>query len=156
IDPGLPFAAGRRLWSKLACCDWNNFENESAQLAVAVRSGRPSALPFDFLGVSSEEDQLKCARLFVTRNFSSPAKLHSYGDRYRHDRIRIAYVSGDFCDHPVAQLLVGLIEQHDRARFETIAISFGADDKSALRTRLKGAFEHFVDVKEKSDLDVAR
>ncbi len=40
-----------------------------------------------------------------------------------HDKIRIAYVSADFRDHPVAAQIVELFERHDRTRFETIAVS---------------------------------
>jgi predicted O-linked N-acetylglucosamine transferase (SPINDLY family) len=78
------------------------------------------------------------------------------GERYAHDRIRVAYVSADFRDHAVAHLLTGLFEHHDRVRFETIAIALGPDDRSEMRVRLQDAFERFVDVRGKTDLDVAR
>ena len=55
--------------------------------------------------------------------------------RYNHDRIRIAYLSADFRDHPVSQALVGVFEHHDRKRFETIAVSFGPEDQSEMRER---------------------
>src|SRR5262245_5536739 len=48
-----------------------------------------------------------------------------------HERLRIGYLSGDFFSHPVAHLMVGVIEQHDRARFEVIGYDFsppGDDD----------------------------
>jgi predicted O-linked N-acetylglucosamine transferase (SPINDLY family) len=78
------------------------------------------------------------------------------GERYDHARIRIAYVSGDFRVHPVAMLMAGVFEHHDRARFETIGVSFGPDDGSELRARVAGAFEHFLDVRGKSDGEIAR
>ena len=77
------------------------------------------------------------------------------GTRYRHDRIRLAYLSADLRDHPVAYLLAGLFERHDRSRFETTAISFGSDDTGEMHARLKGAFEHFIDVRDKSDFEIA-
>jgi predicted O-linked N-acetylglucosamine transferase (SPINDLY family) len=49
-----------------------------------------------------------------------------------------------------------LIELHDRSRFEVTGVSWGADDKSAMRTRLGKAFDTFIDVASASDLDVAR
>src|SRR6185436_19871872 len=42
-----------------------------------------------------------------------------------------------------------------RARFETIAISYGHDDNSAMRARLMRAFDRFFDVRGRSDSDVA-
>jgi predicted O-linked N-acetylglucosamine transferase (SPINDLY family) len=77
------------------------------------------------------------------------------GERYGHDRIRIAYLSADFRSHAVSHLLAGLIERHDRARFETIALSFGPDDGSEMRSRLSSAFERFIDVSDKSDREIA-
>jgi len=51
--------------------------------------------------------------------------------------------------------MAGVFEHHDRTRFETIGVSFGQDDKSAIRRRVAGAFEHFIDARTKSDLEVA-
>jgi predicted O-linked N-acetylglucosamine transferase (SPINDLY family) len=44
----------------------------------------------------------------------------------------------------------------NKNRFEIIAFSFGADDKSLMRLRLSGAFNQFIDVSSMSDLDIAR
>ena len=38
-------------------------------------------------------------------------------------RLKIAYVSADFNDHPVAHNLIGLVERHDRASFELVFLS---------------------------------
>ena len=50
--------------------------------------------------------------------------------------------------------MVGVIEEHDRERFEVSAISYGPDDRSELRDRLKSAFERFEDVSHLPDEDV--
>ena len=59
------------------------------------------------------------------------------GERYRHDRIRLAYVSADFHEHPMGHLMAGLFERHDRDRFETIAVSLGPDTADGMRSRLE-------------------
>src|SRR5262249_42154340 len=53
-------------------------------------------------------------------------------------------------------LAAGLFERHDRSRFETTAISFAPETASPMRTRLKAAFDRFVDARASSDADVAR
>jgi predicted O-linked N-acetylglucosamine transferase (SPINDLY family) len=78
-----------------------------------------------------------------------------HGEAYAHDRIRIAYLSADFHSHATAALMAGVFESHDRTRFQTVAISFGPDDRSEMRARLMPAFERFVDVREKSDPEIA-
>jgi predicted O-linked N-acetylglucosamine transferase (SPINDLY family) len=70
-------------------------------------------------------------------------------------RIRVGYFSADFCDHPVAHLTAGLFERHDRSKFEVIAFSFGPPVKDAMRTRLEGAFDQFIDVSGKTDREIA-
>ena len=75
---------------------------------------------------------------------------------WRHDRIRIAYLSTDFHAHATAYLIAGLIESHDRSRFNVIGVSLDRDDHSDMRVRLVGAFDQFHDVRSKSDLEVAK
>ena len=48
-----------------------------------------------------------------------------------------------------------MFERHDRAQFEITAVSFGADDGSAMRQRLVKAFDHFHDARQQSDREVA-
>ncbi len=77
------------------------------------------------------------------------------GEIYAHERIRVAYLSADFREHPVAYLMAGLFEHHDRSRFEVTALSMGPDRASPMRERIRSAVEHFVDAGEQSDQAIA-
>jgi predicted O-linked N-acetylglucosamine transferase (SPINDLY family) len=70
-------------------------------------------------------------------------------------KIRVAYISADFRDHPVSHLLVGVLEQHDRDRFEVIGVSLRAGEDGALEQRVQRAFDRFIDVRGHSDRGVA-
>jgi len=74
----------------------------------------------------------------------------------RGERLRVGYLSTDFHDHATAHLAAGLFERHDQARFEVFAYAADEDDGSAMRGRLRAAFEHWRDVREVSDADAAR
>ena len=52
-------------------------------------------------------------------------------------------------------LMAELIEKHDRSRFELIAFSFGPERNDKMRRRLMTSFENFIDVRNKSNKDVA-
>ena len=78
------------------------------------------------------------------------------GGRYRHERIRLAYVSADFREHPAAYLLAELFERHDRARFEVYGVSIGPDDSGPTAARVAAAFEHFLRVRERTDREIAQ
>jgi predicted O-linked N-acetylglucosamine transferase (SPINDLY family) len=67
----------------------------------------------------------------------------------------VAYLSADFHDHATSQLMAELFERHDRERFEVSAWSFGPETGDAMRARLRAAFEHFHDVRNVSDDEVA-
>jgi len=105
--------------------------------------------------LDSAADQLAAAQI-VSRDKFLPARALWRGDIHRHERIRVAYVSADFHAHATSMLMAGIFEQHDRRRFETIAISFGRDDGSRMRGRVKQAFERFIDVRGKSDAEIAQ
>lgn len=155
IQPDLNYAPGARILAKLMICEWANLKVEIDHLraAVSMPGALPSA-PFPVLAMpSSPAEQLQCARSNVEaqpRFAPVPASAHC-----NHARLRIAYLSGDFRDHATATLLAGLFERHDRSRFEVTGISFGPDDKSAMRGRLELAFEHFADFQHKSDTEIA-
>jgi protein O-GlcNAc transferase len=155
LVPDLAYARGHLVFAKLAACDWQGLEEERAKLTAALRAGVPAIVPFGNIMVSdSPADQMRGTRLWMARHGAAPPQLWR-GERYNHARIRVAYVSGDFRAHPVGILMAGVFEHHDRTRFETIAVSFGPDDKSEIRTRVARAFEHFIDVRTRSDFEVA-
>ncbi|MGH8693932.1 MAG: tetratricopeptide repeat protein, partial [Burkholderiales bacterium] len=152
-----PYALSSIFRARQNLCDWFSYEETTDSIVGKVRAGRRAATPFPFLSLSdSAADQLQCSRLFAADKYPAASQPLWRGERYRHDRIRLAYLSADFRAHASSFLLAGVFEHHDRNRFETIAISFGADDQSEMRTRVKGAFEHFIDVRNRSDLEVAR
>lgn len=61
-------------------------------------------------------------------------------------RVRIGYLSSEFHEHAIAYLFAGVLERHDRARFEIFAYSYGPEDESSMRARLRAGAEHFIDV----------
>lgn len=156
LAPDLDFAKGMLLEARLHCCHWHALDSLRADVVRDVRNGKRASDPLAFLAISdSPQDQLQCARTWIAT--SCPAArvpLHRGGAR-RRDRIHVAYLSGDFREHAVSFLSAGLFEHHDRARFETTALSYGIDDGSAMRARLTRAFDRFVDVRQRSDHEIA-
>ncbi len=157
LDPDFAQADDFRaplLLSKLRICDWTNLAAETAQLLAMVRAEKPLSLPYAIVAIpASPAEQLQCARRYVQEQPAYPPLWH--GEAYAHDRLRVAYLSADFNEHPTAYLTAGLFEHHDRSRFEITALSFGQNDNSPARRRLEAAFEHFIDVAKNSDQEIA-
>ena len=154
LKPDLNHALSERFSSKLQMCNWTDLGTEVAQLLATIREQKSSSVPFTILAIpSSAADQLQCAKRYVQDQLTFPQIW--CGEIYSHDRIRVAYLSADFREHPVAYLTVGLFEQHDKSRFEVTGISFGPDENSTMRHRIRDAFEHFMDVQHQSDQNIA-
>lgn len=75
---------------------------------------------------------------------------------YAHDRIRLGYLSSDFCRHAMGFLIVDLLERHDRTRFEVFGYCSTTEDGSDLRQRIIGALDHHVPIGHLSEEDAAR
>jgi predicted O-linked N-acetylglucosamine transferase (SPINDLY family) len=156
LDPHLARADSARLHAKMQICDWTDFDADCRRVVSSIRDGTVNPLPFLLLALpSSSADQLQCSRLWVATKHPPSEKPVWQGERYDHDRIRVAYVSADFHRHATSWLMAGMIERHDRSRFEVTGISIGADDRSELRQRLAGAFERFIDAQTYSDARIA-
>ena len=75
-------------------------------------------------------------------------------DRTPDRRLRIGYVSADFCDHSAAYFLVPLFRHHDRERFEIHAYSSAAR-ADAITDRLRGQVDVWHDIERVGDLSAA-
>jgi predicted O-linked N-acetylglucosamine transferase (SPINDLY family) len=157
MAPDHPYLLGGLASAVQGACDFTRWEDLQRQAIQAVEQGSSVLAPLVFLPFC--DDGLlrrRCSEMFVADRVPAPSAPLWTGAPYRHERIRIAYLSADFRQHATAELIAGLIERHDRARFEVIAVSFGSDDGSAMRARLVKAFDRFEDVRLKSDSDVAQ
>jgi predicted O-linked N-acetylglucosamine transferase (SPINDLY family) len=141
----------------LALCDWKRTAEVAGELSAQVAAGKSPVNPFVFLGFCDDPAlQLQCAKSYIKQRMAAASELLANGAAYRHDKIRLAYLSADFHEHATAYLIADLFEQHDRSRFEVLGISFGPDDGSEMRRRLAQSFDQFHDVRTASDRDAAK
>lgn len=156
LDGDLPYVRGIHMHARMHCCDWRDYDANVARIAADVGAGKRVIEPFALLGISSSPlDQLRCAQTWIRDHAPPIAKAEPPRPRRAHPRIRIAYLSANFHDHPLGYLMAALFERHDRSRFEVVAISLGRSDGSAMRARLERAFDRFVDATAQSDEQVA-
>lgn len=101
-------------------------------------------------------DQAAAAALWIARKVPLPGGPLAPGTGYCHERIRIGYLSTDFCRHAMSFLIAELLERHDRTRFEVFGYCASPEDGSDIRERVKAAFDHFTIVRTMTDEDAAR
>jgi len=154
--PETAYLLGLRLHVQSLTCDWEEYHQRAEELVLANDRGLAADYPFPFLSVTdSAAAQLRCARTFADDKFPpKPLRLRKHG-RYQHAKIRLAYLSGDFRSHPLSALMVGVFETHDRTRFDVTAVSFRPPQSSPLGSRVKAAFDTFIDASSMADADIA-
>jgi len=156
IAPYNDYLQGHQLHAQLQCADWRDYGRECRDITERVRRGEKADLPLSFIAYNeSAADQYTCAATFTADRLPAAAAAVRRSPRAHGATLRIAYLSPDFREHPVAHLMAGVIEAHDKSRFETYAFSAGPDDGSETRRRIQSAFDHFEEVAALSDSSLA-
>jgi predicted O-linked N-acetylglucosamine transferase (SPINDLY family) len=159
--PNFIFLRGARLHARMQICDWTDFDEEVADLAARIEGDEAASPPFPLLAVlGSARLQRKAAEIWVREQCPADSSLPTIPrvaaiPAAAAQRIRIGYFSADFRQHPVSILAAELIETHDRSRFEITAFAFGPASDDAMRTRLAGAFDRFLEVQGRTDREIA-
>jgi len=164
-QPDHPEAVARLLHLKTVACDWRDRDAEFARLLRLterqIAAGRRTGLSafHTFARPVTPEMRLAIARTWAAETEQLAARDRQGLDftfaRAERDRLRIAYVSCNFSNHPGGHLIQGLFRAHDRAGFEIFAVSHGRDDGSVYRRRIAADAEHFIDVAALTDRDAA-
>jgi len=154
-----PALLATRVWlhhKRRFICDWDGIEAEESELRTLMASAREPVHPFAALSMALKPDeQLRIASTFAA-GFVAPAIEHLRQDYRGARKLKIGYLSADFCRHATALLTAELFERHDRSLFETFAYSYGPDDRSELGVRLRRAFDDFVDIRAMTDGEAAK
>jgi predicted O-linked N-acetylglucosamine transferase (SPINDLY family) len=154
IDPGFSAALCQLAHLSKELCDWSRVEDLTAKLIEIVEAGSAPVNPFVFLSLdTTPRQQLLCAKRWAKDQLGAVRERPAA--RAGANRLTIGYLSADFHEHATAHLTAELFELHDRARFRVIGYSYGRDDGSAIRQRLKDAFDEFVDLRECSHAESA-
>lgn len=137
---------------------WLHFESDLEAIEQSYAQGRTGAtVSFALLSLPVRAATLRqsaaLAAQALTRDdaFASGAPRTARGS----ERLRVGYVSNDFHAHATMQLLIEMLEWHDRRAFEITLYAHDEDDGSPMRRRTVAACEHFVDIARMSDGEAA-
>jgi protein O-GlcNAc transferase len=156
LQPAADYVYGDWLHSKMLLCDWTGLEEAFEALERRIMQGQKVATPFPTLATpASAGAQRRCAETYVADRFAAGSGAPFDAPAAAPDRLRIGYFSADFRNHATAYLMAELFERHDRSRFELIGFSFGPDADDAMRRRLQSAFDRFLDVRSRTDRQIA-
>jgi predicted O-linked N-acetylglucosamine transferase (SPINDLY family) len=159
LRPGADYLPGYLLHTKMMLCDWRGFDEALAGLLAGIAAAQPVVTPFALLGlVDDPQLQKQVAQTYTAAKYPRSHEKISWTaakQKPAGEKIRIGYYSADFHNHATAYLLIEALESHDKERFEITAFSFGPDSDDAMRQRLLAAFDGFIDVRDRSDRQIA-
>ncbi len=156
FDPNAEFLRGACQHARMQICDWSGFETAVAELTMAVERGEAAIRPFAALALFDSPRLQRKAAARWAREKCQPARRLPPLQRYpEHSRVRVGYFSADFRDHALSALAAELFEIHDRSSFEFTAFCLGPDERDALGTRVRQAFDRFLPLAGQSDEQIA-
>jgi predicted O-linked N-acetylglucosamine transferase (SPINDLY family) len=146
-------------------CDWDRLDTLMPAIREEIDSaiaGKPCLVsPFFTLTLDTTETERTAVAAAEAgkREAQLAAALTTTQFTYarsRKDRIHVGYLSGDWRDHAASHLACGLFQHHDREKFEISVLSYGSDDGSDYRRRIKEGAEHFIELQDLNDIEAAR
>lgn len=154
LEPDQPHALQHWIHLRQKQCEWPVFKE-----VAGIGRERMLASVSSLTSLSAFDDpamQLAVSRRFVAEKVNT--KLPALSDRagYAHEKLRIGYLSSDFCLHPVALLTVELFELHDRGKFDVYGFCWSREDGSHVRRRVVEAMDHYIPIGQMSDEEAAR
>ncbi|CAF1388390.1 unnamed protein product [Rotaria magnacalcarata] len=139
-------------------CDWNDYDSRLNKICSIIqeqleKNRLPSVHPHhSMLYPLTGEQRRNIATRHALLCLERIQLLHKKSFSYTRDltttnrRLRIGYVSSDFCNHPTAHLMQSIPGLHNRERVEIFCYSLSADDGTAFRAKIQREAEHFVDL----------
>jgi protein O-GlcNAc transferase len=157
LNPDVDWIYGDMLHAKMKISSWSNLTESLDEISQKVLSNEKVITPFNLLALNDDAVlHKKSAETYAENKYPENHSLGKISKRQSQEKIRVGYFSADFRNHAVSILTAELFELHDKNKFEIVAFSSGVDDKSPMRSRLRNAFNQFIDVSGMSDLAIAK
>jgi predicted O-linked N-acetylglucosamine transferase (SPINDLY family) len=126
------------------------------ELEAFIQKDKKVTPPFAVLGlVDNLYVQMKASRVYVNEKYPASNFLNERQTLAQNGKIRVGYYSADFHNHATSFLMAELFEAHDKKIFELYGFYFGPKQQDEMRVRVSAEFDHFFDVNNKSDHEIA-
>jgi predicted O-linked N-acetylglucosamine transferase (SPINDLY family) len=134
--------------AKGLACDWRHMDAAVEELRrLAAEPGKRPAHPQAalYLAPVTAAEQRQWAETYSQTVFAGLEPIARPAPAQATRKLRVGYLSSDFGDRAVSWLIVGLLEHHDRERFEVRVYSTGPRVATPVRERIARAVDAFID-----------
>jgi protein O-GlcNAc transferase len=157
LKPDINWMYGDLLGAKMKICSWSDLSESLEYISKKLFARERVANPFPLLALTDNSQIHKqSSEIFINSKYPSNAVLGPFLSCAKNKKIRVGYFSADFHNHATGYLMAELFELHDKSQFELVGFSFGPETNDEVRIRLEKSFDHFIEVANKPDIDVAQ
>jgi protein O-GlcNAc transferase len=158
LNPNIDWIYGNMLHTMLQISSWSEFDIYLELTITKLLNNEKASTPFPILGFSDDPFlQKKSSEIYINHNFPRNYSLGQIGNYTKKKKIRIGYFSSDIRDHPVAFLISGVFERHNKNNFDIYCFSLeNSGLNSNIYNRIKNYSTQFIDVSSCSDIDIAK
>jgi len=158
LKPDIDWVWGDLLHTKMKICDWVGLTESVEGISKKVMVNEKVSQALSLLALSDDAFlHKKCSETYARAKYPSIPTLGRIPKLPKKEKIRIAYFSPDFRNHPVSFLTSELFEIHDRGKFEVFAFSLQkAHIGDETNLRLRKGFDRFIDADDMSDQQIAQ
>ena len=145
-------------------CDWNKLnkvEKRINNLTLEQHKSNILISEAPFVNILRTQDQQ--LNLIVAKSRSEEIKTSIAGNikpylftkTKSQKRLKIGYLSSDFCNHATAFLIANLFSTHNKKKFESFVYSYSPNDNGLYIKKIKAEADHFVDISTYSHIEAA-
>ena len=156
LGGGQSLILGTYLDCKMQLCDWKGISAQLNQVENGEIERMELFYPFHLLAICQSPYVIKkITQEYMAKKHPIRFDLGNIPKNAPAKKIRLGYFSPDFRNHAVSFLIAGMIEAHDKTRFELFAFSMSENKDDEMHNRLKESFDQFIDIASKGDKEVA-
>lgn len=158
LDNMYDYLLGSILHLKSIICKWDEIDLYKRNFIDKINKNEKTSPPFAVLSIVDSLKLIKQTVLLWSKENNYNQKKLIYKNKTKLEKkkkIRIGYYSADFHDHPVGLMMQGILENHDKSKFEIIAFSLNFEVTDELNAILREKIDIYINVQFQSDLNVA-
>lgn len=145
INPEYEGLIGLHFRTKNRICEWSNYNELKSKIFQFVESNKYSIDPFTILTITDDneiiEKSVKASLSIVYQKIKKIDGFNNINTKIK-QRIKLGYISSDFYDHATMRLMLEMLENHSKDKFEIYLISLAPPKIDEIYKRIETNFQN--------------
>lgn len=134
-----------------------NLKKKTKEIKKSLGIYKNAIEPFFALGwEDNPKNQYLRSLNYTANNFKYKKSKPIIQKNLSRKKIKIGYFCSDFYNFPTMYLLIRLLENHNKEKFEIIALSYGVQIIDEMNKRIKSAVDKFIDISNLTSAEIIK